>query len=322
MNFWPRKSNLVHISCENMNSLSSKECIKTLSIFCCISYHLTNNEELVDIYKYNLYFYSLTATLVWSRNAVRESSHLSFFCVGRKTHTGELTGLLEWLADLCLRLRDQRISPLRLSDQQTSTFSPKLQCICCLFKSHVEVWTSSSLHVFSVHSWLSDLTYFRFFFGNFCVRKYLSFNPLIKDYIFIFPVKSLCWCYFTTALNLFNYGTLSLAKLVYYISHKRWARANFYHKPWRTKGKITMQSFWINSSILSNRTFFVLFCFFVFFSQMRKPESLFCGKTQFLWLWVAAICSFDGITPTRSLTWNRSNFLSISQIDMFENYLS
>ena len=48
---------------------------------------------------------------MWRRNTGRESSHISFFCGVRGTHSGELTGLLEWLADLLLRLRDQRISP-------------------------------------------------------------------------------------------------------------------------------------------------------------------------------------------------------------------
>ena len=47
-----------------------------------MSYRLTNNERLLGIYKYNLYFYSSTATFVWSKNTVRESSHTSFFCGG------------------------------------------------------------------------------------------------------------------------------------------------------------------------------------------------------------------------------------------------
>ena len=118
-----------------------------------ILYRLTNNEGLVNIQKYNLYFYSFTATFVWNTNTVRESSHISFFCGGRRTHTGELTGLLEWLADLPLRLRDQHISVIY----------PKLQTLYCLFKSHTEIWTSSSPHVFSVYGWLSELTYFSFF---------------------------------------------------------------------------------------------------------------------------------------------------------------
>ena len=53
-------------------------------IFFISLYHIlncwTNNEELVDIYKYNLYLYSSTATFVWSRNTLRESSFISFFC--------------------------------------------------------------------------------------------------------------------------------------------------------------------------------------------------------------------------------------------------
>ena len=49
---------------------------------CRISYHWTNNEKLVDIYRYNLYFYSSAVPFVQSRNTIRESSHISFFCSG------------------------------------------------------------------------------------------------------------------------------------------------------------------------------------------------------------------------------------------------
>ena len=37
---------------------------------------------------------------MWSRNTIRESLHISSFCGGRRTHTGELTGLLEWPGNL------------------------------------------------------------------------------------------------------------------------------------------------------------------------------------------------------------------------------
>ena len=53
-----------------------------ISDFRRISPRSTNNEKLVDIYKYKLYFYSLAATIVCSRNTVKESSHISFFCSG------------------------------------------------------------------------------------------------------------------------------------------------------------------------------------------------------------------------------------------------
>ena len=62
------------------------------------------DKQLEDIQKYNLYFHSSTATIVCSRNTVRENSHISFFCSGypfcevvrrpENTHE-ELTGLLE-----------------------------------------------------------------------------------------------------------------------------------------------------------------------------------------------------------------------------------
>ena len=111
---------------------------------CRILNRWTNNEELVDIWKHNLCFYSSTVTFVWSRNTVRECSHISFFCGGdhfcevvrrpENTHKGvELTGLPERPADLCL-------------------LSKIADLILC-FKSHV----------FSVYGWLSELTYFCFF---------------------------------------------------------------------------------------------------------------------------------------------------------------
>ena len=87
-----------------------------------------------------------------SRNTVRERLHISFFwgrdpfceVVQRPENTyEELTGLLEWLAGLSLHLRDQQTSSLCLSDHWISAFSPKLQTLYCLFKCHVEVWTSS-----------------------------------------------------------------------------------------------------------------------------------------------------------------------------------
>ena len=126
-----------------------------------------------------------TATIVCSRNTIRESSHIPFFCGGepfcevvqrpKKIH-GELTGLLEWPACLSLHLRDQQISPFRLSDQRISlqrlsnqrisALSPKLQTLYCLVKSHADIWISSSPTYFSVYAWLSELTYFRFFSGK------------------------------------------------------------------------------------------------------------------------------------------------------------
>ena len=119
--------------------------------------------------------------IVCNSNTVRESSHIFFSCgrdpycevIQRPENTHEeLTGLIEWPAGLSLRLREQRASPLRLRDQRTSplrlsdhwisAFSPELQTLYCLFKSHTEVWTFSLPHVYFC-GWLSELTYFRFF---------------------------------------------------------------------------------------------------------------------------------------------------------------
>ena len=80
--------------------------------WCHILHRWTNNEKHVDIWKYNLYFYSSTVTVVCSRNTVRESSHISFFCGGdpfcevvprlENTQEGRI-GLLEWPVGLCLQ---------------------------------------------------------------------------------------------------------------------------------------------------------------------------------------------------------------------------
>ena len=86
-------------------------------------------------------FLSFDSNVCESRNTVRESLHISFFCGGEplcvleqwpeNTHE-ELTGLLEWSAGLSLCLRGQRTSPLRLSDYWISAFSPKLQTLYSL----------------------------------------------------------------------------------------------------------------------------------------------------------------------------------------------
>ena len=100
-----------------------------------------------------------------SRNTVRASSHISFFC-GRdrfcevvrrpENRHEELTGLLERPAGLSPSLE----RPLDLHLQS------KITDLIFSLKSQTEIWTSSLPHVFSVYGWLSELTYFRFFSGN------------------------------------------------------------------------------------------------------------------------------------------------------------
>ena len=111
-----------------------------------------------------------------SGNTVRVSSHWSFFCGGYHFYEVVrwpenpdelLIGLFEWPAGLSLCLRDQQSSPLRLSDHWISSFSPNLQTLYCLFKSHAEVWTSSLPRIFYVYGWLSELTYY-FLFSVIC----------------------------------------------------------------------------------------------------------------------------------------------------------
>ena len=112
---------------------------------------------------------------------VRHTLQISFFTGGnsfcevtrRPENTQrELTGMLEWLACLCLRLRDQRTSLLCLSHQRISAFSPKLKSEYSVFESYADIWISSSPTYFSVYGWLSELTYSRYFFpGNLLILR-------------------------------------------------------------------------------------------------------------------------------------------------------
>ena len=79
--------------------------------------------------KYNLYFYSSTATTVCNRNTVRESSHIYFLWRGPFLWSIAMAGEHTREADrstwgttrpLPFRLSDQWISPLRLSDHWIS----------------------------------------------------------------------------------------------------------------------------------------------------------------------------------------------------------
>ena len=54
------------------------------------------------------------------------------------------------------------------SDRQVSAFSPKLQTLYCLLKSHTEIWTRLFTHIFSVYGWLLGLTYIWVFFPIIC----------------------------------------------------------------------------------------------------------------------------------------------------------
>ena len=135
---------------------------------------------------------------------------------GRRTH---MTHLLEWPAGLSLCLRDQQTSPLCLSHQWISPFAwetsgplpfawktsrslPSLEWTVdlCLqskftdlilsFKSHAEVWTSSSPHVF------------------FCLRL------VIGTYILPFFFQVTCWAYLRTEISV----TLYIGNKLYSLS--------------------------------------------------------------------------------------------------------
>ena len=81
---------------------------------------------------------------VWSRNTVRESSHISLFCGGWRTHMRELTGLLEWPADLFLL---SKITDLILSFQVPCK-NMNILFVSCIFCLWLLIWTYILLFFF------------------------------------------------------------------------------------------------------------------------------------------------------------------------------
>ena len=111
-----------------------------------------NNEEHVDIWKYNLYFYSSTVTFVWSRNTVRESSHISFF-------SGK-----DPLCELKRRPENTHGGVDSFAEVTSGSLSQsKIPDLVLSFNSHAEIRTRLFAHVFSIYGWLSELTHSRFF---------------------------------------------------------------------------------------------------------------------------------------------------------------
>ena len=151
---------------------------------------------------------------MWTRNTVRESSHISFFCGGdplrelerqpENTH-GE-ADKFPWLTNGSLP--QSKITDLILS-----------------LNSHAEIWTCLFAHVFSVYGWLSELTYFRFFSGNLLILSENGNMSLYPQAINYNPLYFSLSCE-TTLLMLscdriesakFIHGTTSPAKSVYYM---------------------------------------------------------------------------------------------------------
>ena len=159
---------------------------------------------------------------MFSRNTVGESSHKSFFWGGdpfcevvrrlENTHR-DMTGSAWVTSGSLFAWETSGPFPLRLSDQRISVFGPKSQTLYCLFKSHADIWTSSSPRVFFC-LWLVIGTYILpFFFPVICwsyLRTEISVTLSIGNkyssrhhiLYFSFLWKPFCWCYLATALNL------------------------------------------------------------------------------------------------------------------------
>ena len=104
--------------------------------------------------KNNLYFYFSTATFVWNRNTVKESSLISFFCGG------------EPLCELERRPENTDVGANRFAWMTSgSLLQSKITDLILSCKSHAKIWTRLHAHVFSVYGWLLELTYFMLFFS-------------------------------------------------------------------------------------------------------------------------------------------------------------
>ena len=98
-------------------------------------------------FKYNLYYYSSTATFVWSRNAVRESSYISFFRGG------------EPLCEFERRPENTHDGAYRFAWVTSGFLSQfKITDLILSFNSYAEIWTRLFAYTFSVYGWLSELT--------------------------------------------------------------------------------------------------------------------------------------------------------------------
>ena len=159
---------------------------------------------------------------VWSRNTVRESSHISFFCGGdpfrevvrrpENTHgradrfawvTSRPPPSLEWSSGLCFQSKIQTLYCLS-SPRNT----PLRLCIFLFMAGYRNLHTS---------------VFFRSFVDLICERKYLPLYPQALNYILAIIVYFSLSCETTLLLSgdriesaKFIHGTLSLAKLVYY----------------------------------------------------------------------------------------------------------
>ena len=97
-----------------------------------------------------------------SRNTVRESWHISFFCGGDPFLWSRATAGEHTRGSRQVYLSDQRTPP-SLEWPACLCLLSKITDLIYLFKFHAEIRISFSPTYFSVYGWLSELTYFGFF---------------------------------------------------------------------------------------------------------------------------------------------------------------
>ena len=206
----------LHKSHEKINNLQYMDDIKLfaknekeLDIVMSYITPLDKQRRPRDIYKYNLYFYSSTATFVWSRNAVRKSLHISFFCGGdhlclfaqQAENTRELTGVLEWPAGLSLSVQNYRpyIVFQLPRGNMNMPLRPRIFCLWLV----IETYKLLFIFLFPVICWSYLRTEISVTLSTGNRLHSLSFS-----FILIFLVKPLCWCSLATALNLLSSSTV------------------------------------------------------------------------------------------------------------------
>ena len=143
--------------------------------------------------------------IVCSRNTVRDSSHISFFCGGdpfcevvrRPVNTQrELTGLFKWPAGLSLRLRDQRISPFAWATCGSLLFawvtSGSLALAWATSRSLPSVQNYRPYIVFPVPHWYMNIL---------IVHVFFCFWLVIETYILPSSFPIIGWSYLRTEIS-------------------------------------------------------------------------------------------------------------------------
>ena len=119
-----------------------------LCVVYCTAGQTTKDSEL---YKHIIYIFILLRRRVWSRNTIRESSHIFFFCGGDPFC--DLVWQLENTHDMFAWVTRRSLPSLERSADLF--LQSKMTDLIFSLKSQAEIWKFFLLHVFSVNGLLS-----------------------------------------------------------------------------------------------------------------------------------------------------------------------